>query len=242
MRGTMLWTGACLFLGLSSCAAVQVVTDDGLALQFAADGDLQAVAVDGRPLPAGELTGGFYVTEATSEREEIITNGSLEVDADGDGVPDGFSSGGVWQRDNTVAHSGKWSMKAEVPGPEDGMSGSFGIVVPVEGGGTYLASFWLKCKGRAGRYGTSIGYLQQQDAQGKRTTDVFQQTMKGGVTGDSDWKSVALVVTTEGDTRRIYFRTDIYHGTGTLWADDFSLIKVGGAAKHLPTRAVATQG
>jgi hypothetical protein len=239
MRGTFLCTAALAALGAASCMALEVATDDGLALEFATNGEVQSVAVDGRALPLADLVGGFHVAEVTAERQELVANGSLETDADGDGVPDGFSPDGVWERDNTVARSGEWSMKAVVPGPEDGMSGGFGITVPVEGGGTYLASFWLRCEGRAGTHGTSVGYMQQRDAEGQRTTDIFQHMMGGGVAGTTtDWKRVSLVLTTEGDTRQLNFHTNIYRSYGTLWADDFSLIKVGGMAEHLPTRAI----
>ncbi len=235
----------CLLLVFLACpllSALELATSDGLALRFAEGGDLQAVVVDGKALPSGDLRGGFFVAEIASEGEELVRNGSLELDEDGDGVPDGFSSGGVWQRDNTVAHTGQWSMKAHVPGPEDGMSGSFGIVVPVEGGATYLVSFWLKSQGRGGSHPSSIGYIQQQNAAGERTTQAFQQLMSGGVTGDSDWTRISTMLTTEGDTRRLYVRTDIYRAYGTLWADDFSVRKLATSAQHLPTQATADDG
>lgn len=228
-----------LALALYPCGAVEVTTDDGLALRFSVSGEIEALVVDGRALPASTQPGGFRVAEARPGGEELVSNSSLEEDADGDGVPDGFVSGGLWQRDNTVAHTGSWSMRAEVPGPEDQNSGSFGVIVPVEGGGTYLASFWLRSARRAGRHPASGGYLQQQDAQGERTTTVFQQMMSGGVTGDSDWKQVSLVVTTEGNTRRLFIRTDIYFGTGTLWADDFSVQRIGAPPEPFPTTAAA---
>ena len=239
MRETILFAAAVILIGVAMCPAGEVVTDDGLALEFSINGEVKAVIADGRALPTGNLVGGFHVTEVTGDRRELVANGSLEDDADGDGVPGGFSSGAMWERDSTVARNGRWSMKAVVPGPEDGMSGSFGITVPVQGGGTYLASFWLRCEGRGGTHGTSTGYMQQQDAQGQRTTAFFQHMMSGGVTGTThDWKRVSLVVTTEGDTRQLHFRTDIFRAYGTLWADDFSLIEVSRTPEHLPTRAV----
>jgi len=238
MRTVALWIGIALVLPLYAAPAeVSVGTDDVLLLWFADDGDLAGMSLDGRALPASDITGGFYVSEVSAEAEELLENSSLELDDDGDGVPDGFSAGGVWKRDNTVARSAAWSMKAEISGTADKMSGSFGVVVPVEGGATYLASFWLKCASRGGRHAASTGYMQQQNEAGERTTEVFQQMMSGSVTGTSDWKPVRMLLTTEGDTRKLYFRTDIYYGYGTLWADDFSLKKVGGSPEHFPTRA-----
>ncbi len=227
-------------LAACCCAAAQVTTDDGVALQFSDGGEISGIAIEGTALPTCEQPGGFWVAEVAAGGEELVGNGSLEEDADGDGVPDGFTSGGVWARDNAVARTGEWSMKAHVLGPEDGMSGSFGVIVPVEGGGTYLAGFWLKSEGRAGRYASSGGYLQQRDAAGERTTGVFQQMMHGGVTGDSGWRQVSLVATTEGDTRQLFIRTDIYRGTGTLWADDFSVVRLGASAQPFPTGAIET--
>ena len=211
-----------------------VATTDGLALDFNAQGDV-ALLLNGKPLPRLPLPGGFYVAEVAQAGTEIIKNGSLEEDADGNGIPDGFLSGPYWSRDNTVSHTGRWAMKCEIPATQDKVSGSFGIVAPVKGGATYLLSFWLKAKGRAGRSAASCGYVQQQDDAGRRTTETFQHMMNGGVSGDSDWKRVSLLLTTEPATRNLYFRTDIYRGHGTLWADDFGLIELGAQAKPFPT-------
>jgi hypothetical protein len=240
MQRTALLAVSCsVLLGSAASGETTVATSDSLALQFSEAGELISVQLDGRDLPAGELIGGFFVTDVGDDAEELIDNGSLERDEDGDGVPDGFSSGGVWERDNTVARTGQWSMKADIPGEGDGMSGSLGIVAPVEGGATYLASFWLKCERRGGSTAASTGYLQQQDEAGERTTEVFQHMMSGSVMGTSDWRPVRMLLTTEGDTRRVFFRTDIYRGYGTLWADDFALQRVAERRAHLPTRAEA---
>jgi len=239
MRDTALWIGIVLAMSASSAfAQASVATADGLSLKFADKGDITGVDLDGRLMPGGEIIGGFHVSEVTREGEELIANGSLEQDTDGNGVPDGFYSEGVWKRDSTVARTGKWSMRAEVPGKEDGLSGSFGITAPAEGGATYLVSFWLKSKGLGGRYAATTGYVQEQNEKGEYTTKVFQHMMSGSVSRDQDWTRISLVLTTEGDTRKLNFRTNIYYGYGILWADDFSLKKVSGSAQYVPTRAV----
>ena len=243
MRRTILWSIAVWYLLLGEVLAASIVsTTDGLGLRFGAGSALEALVVDGQPLPAADLAGGFYVSEVSGEGAELIANGSLEEDRAGNGVPDGTTKDGVWQRDHTVARTGKWSMKAVVPGPDDGMSGSLGVIVPVEGGATYVASFWLKCEGRGGHSPASIGYLQQRNEKGVRTTEVVQRQMSGSVTGTRDWTPVRMMLTTEGDTRQLYFRTDIYHGTGTLWADDFSLKKISSIPVPLATGVVAADG
>ena len=216
----------------------RVATTDGLALEFSERGDV-GLGLHGKALPRLSLPGGFHVAELTQAGAEIISNGSLEEDTDGNGVPDGFVAGQYWSRDSTASHTGRWSMKCEIPGPEDKISGSFGIVAPVKGGATYMLSFWLKAKGRSGRTPASCGYVQQRDEAGKRTTEAFQEMMRGGVSGDSDWKRISLLLTTEPATRRLYFRTDIYRGHGTLWADDFSLIEFSADARPFPTTARA---
>ncbi len=226
-----------LILAATAGNAATVETADDLALQFADAGDLQAVLVDGRALPANGLTGGFHFAEVQPGGEELVTNASLEEDADADGVPDGFVMRGDWARDDAVARTGDRSVRIEVPGPDDAVSGDFGVIVPVEGGGTYIVSFYLRARGRAGQIAHSTGYVQQQDAEGARTTNVFQHTMAGGASGDSNWQRVSYALTTEGDTRRLWIRTNIYRGIGTLWADDFSVIRLGHGAIPLPTRA-----
>lgn len=224
------------------CYAARVETADDLALQYADGGDLQAVVVDGRALPADGLTGGFHFAEVRPGGEELVPNASLEEDADGDGVPDGFVMRGDWTRDDAVARTGDWSVRVEIPGPEDAISGDFGVIVPVEGGGTYVVSFYLRSEGRAGQVAHSTGYVQQQNAAGERTTNVFQHTMSGGASGDSDWQRVSYALTTEGDTRQLWVRTNIYRGIGAIWADDFSVIRLGHGAIPFPTRSEATDG
>ncbi|NOY81456.1 MAG: hypothetical protein GXP31_10685 [Kiritimatiellaeota bacterium] len=233
---SVFWCAA--FGGPAGLAQLSGKTADGLSLRSLPGSGITAAAVDGKVLPSGETHGGLFVSEVKEQTEELLSNGSLGKDDDGDGVPDGFRSTGKWVRDNRVARTGRWSAKAEIPGKQDGMSGSFGVLAPVEGGSTCMASFWLKCRGRGGRYPAGVGYLQQQNQDGERTTGVFQQMMSGGVSGTADWTRVWMLLTTEGDTRQLCFRADIYHGHGTLWVDDFSLKKIAAAVK-VPTRAIA---
>jgi len=228
-------------MATSASAEVSVATTDGLRLRFQDGGDASELVVDGKPLPSGQVRGGFYAAEVRGDGKEVVVNGSLEQDADKDGTPDGGVSGGVWRRDNSVARTGVWSMKAHIPGTEDRMSGSFGVVAPVEGGATYLVSFWLKCEGRAGRNPASIGYIQQQDERGERTTEVFQHIMSGGASGTEDWRRTHMLLTTAGDTRKLYVRTDIYRGYGTLWADDFSVKKLSESAVRLPGKTTRAE-
>ena len=244
----LMWTpilSCIIVLGLCAGAAAQplrVATDDGLALQFSQDGGISSISLDGRALPKLSLPGGFYVAEVSQAGKEIIWNGSLETDDDGNGIPDGFSASSYWSRDDTEKHNGNWSMKCHVPGTEDKNAGSFGTVAPVKGGTTYLVSFWLKARGRGGRHPASVGYIQQQDETGNRTTEVFQHGMRGGAGGDSDWRRVELMLTTEPTTRKLYIRTDIYYGYGTIWADDFSLLELSAEAKPFPTTPRAEDG
>lgn len=238
MRAVM---GGCLALLLSLPAAVpqalQVATTDGLSLRLDAKGNVSHVSVAGKALPMLRTRGGFYVAEVSTGGDELVTNSSVEQDVDADGVPDGFSASSYWKRDASQARSGQWSMRCAVPGTQDVNAGSFGVTVPVEGGCTYLISLWLKSQGRAGRHPSSIGYAQQQDSRGQRTTEEFQHMMHGGVIGDTDWSPVSLLLTTRADTRRLHFRTDIYYGHGTLWADDFSCVRLQTQAQPFPTGA-----
>lgn len=224
-------------------AQTMVATGDGsLALDFELGGGRVRVLVRGAPLPQLPAPGGFSVADVTRPGEELLANGDLEADADGDGVPDGFIAGRGWVRDSDEAHGGRYSVRCHLPGPEDGTSGDFGVTVPVQGGRTYLVSFWLKCRGRAGRYPASTGYIQQQDDAGRRTTEVFQHTMPAGVAGGQDWTRTELLLTTEPATRKLFVRTNIYRGYGTLWADDFSVREAGLDPEPLPTEVSPRPG
>ncbi|OGV66829.1 MAG: hypothetical protein A3K18_30280 [Lentisphaerae bacterium RIFOXYA12_64_32] len=219
-----------------------VTTGDGLALDFGADGGSVRMLLKGAPLPALPGGGGFYVAEATQGGAELIRNCSLEDDTDSNGGPDGFAAGPEWTRDNTQAHTGQWSMRCDIPGTEDKTSADLAVTVPAVGGKTYLVSFWLKCKGRGGQCPASIGYIQQQDDAGQRTTTVFQHNMAGGVSGDRDWARNELLLTTEQATRKLLVRTNIYRGCGTLWADDFSVMELDMEARPLFAKVSAASG
>ena len=218
-------------------ADLRLQSSDGLGLVFREGGELRAVSARGKPLPVGAAQGGLFLTTTRTERRNLLTNGSLEADADSDGVPDGCISEGLWKRDDAIAHTGRWSMRCEIPGTEDQRSGSFGAVVPVRGAGTYRISMWMRSRGRGGTNAGSIVYVQQQDGNGARTTPEFQQSLAGGVSGDSDWTEVSGLVTTQAATRRLYVRTDIWRGYGTLWVDDIAVEELAGESAHLATRA-----
>ncbi|WP_275900273.1 polysaccharide deacetylase family protein [Pyxidicoccus trucidator] len=105
---------------------------------------------------------------------ELLPNPSLEVDADGDNVPDcwkrtnaGTSSGG-WSR-TTDAHSGSWAQRVSITSLSSGaerrleVRQDFGPCAPsVVTGHRYRVSAWYKTAARAGFrafYRTSTGWV-----------------------------------------------------------------------------------
>ncbi len=237
------WLGMVLLVTCPAAAQdLSVKTEDGLELVLTPNGGIATVRAAGEELPLGKQPGGFFLAEAPRELPpNLIQNGSLEQDADRNGIPDGFRCGSDWSREGSGAHSGKYCMKCAIPGPEDKISSSLLCEVPVEGGTAYLVSLWLKSEKRAGHYAASVAYLQQLDENGERTTAQFQQTLGGSVRGDQQWTKLRLALVTQPNTRRITLRTDIFRGHGTIWADDFSVQKLGSTPAPL-TGQVRPQG
>ena len=76
-RGLSALVSVLVGVGLAAAAQTVVSTSDGLGLRFGAAGALDALLVDGQPLPAAGLAGGFFVSEVDGAGEELIANSRL---------------------------------------------------------------------------------------------------------------------------------------------------------------------
>ena len=130
--------------------ALDLNTTDGLAVRLDGSGAIGRVRVGGSDLPlAGP--GGFFVADVARipvRDVELLPNPGFETLAAGQ--PTGWSVGHDWTVDTTVAHSGKASMRVEVPGQKAASSGLLAADVPVRANGLYHVSMWLRTEiGRA---------------------------------------------------------------------------------------------
>lgn len=178
-------------------------------------------------LPPGSLSA------APGAPGEMLPNGSFEQDADGNGVPDGwtinrFDTESTVQLDNTVAHTGKHSIRID-----GDAKGRAGVVVgfrgkQVEVNAAYLLSGWVKGEGEsASSYGTSVR-ITSVGADGS----VLKSDYRVVNPVPRDWAPVEwLVALPEGTTsfNLVFF----HHGEGKAWWDDVSL------RRAQPVRAVA---
>ncbi|MCY1020568.1 polysaccharide deacetylase family protein [Pyxidicoccus sp. MSG2] len=159
---------------------------------------------------------------------QLLPNPSLEVDADGDNVPDCWkrtnagTQSGSWSR-TTDAHSGSWAQRVTLTSLSTGgerrleIRQDFGTCPPsVVVGRRYRVSAWYKTTARAGFrafYRTASGWVAWSAGPDLPTSTSYRQGewLTPPVPSGAVAISVALAL----------------RSTGTLTMDDFSLVDAG---------------
>jgi len=193
-------------------------TGDGLSLALSAKGRITGLRIGRTDLPLrGE--GGFAIADFhhQPEAENLIPNPGFEQGAAGWRLGKGQSL------DTEIFHSGRASVRLEVPGPAPGSS-NVGCLIPVKANTRYRVSMWV----RRQNVGVCGAYVSERDDKnrltGKRTQVGAAIAKKDGV-----WLPLTWELVTQPETTRLSVRADIYKSTGTLWLDDFSLIEANEA-------------
>ncbi len=216
---------------------LEVTTGDGLALTFDQRGRIAAVRLDGRALPLIAPAWPFEAADAGAAiagAKNLLPNPSFEEDADGDGVPDGWSYGKYWAWDRTVAHTGRASLRVSVPGTEDRITGELHAPrYPAKPGEHWVFSFWAKTKNSAGQWQSHM-YILQLDENGRWAAPQIPIPTRKGT---NDWFSVRRAFVVAPGTKYVSFYANIYQGHGTCWYDDVSLKRIDPAPKPCVGRA-----
>ena len=199
--------------------ALDLSTTDGLALRMDSSGAISHIRLGGSDLP---LTGpgGFYVADVARipvHDTELLSDPGFETLAAGQ--PTGWNVGHDWTVDTTVAHSGKASMRVDIPGPKAASSGALAADVPVRANTSYQVSMWLRTENSA-----PCMYLVQTDAQGRMRADCPQTCVSHART-KSDWFQLTCTLTTDSSCRTLRVYTNIWEGTGKAWVDDVSVTR-----------------
>lgn len=170
---------------------------------------------------------------AEAPTKDLVKNGGMEVDADGNGVPDDWVLAGPMPNakvtlDPAVKHGGEKSVKYSDP---VGLGNHFRLtqVVPVEPGKNYVCSLWLKGENvKALSDGGPIivdatwFHSSQPDEKDKGTV-AFSKELPSDV-GSFDWKKIVfLTKSAPADAKYLRLAIVMYQSSGSVWIDDVSV-------------------
>ena len=164
---------------------------------------------------------------------ELATNGDFEVDANLDNIPDGWTvnnkNGATWTIDKTLASSGAWSMRLDVPAPTINSSSAtlartFNGVVP----NSYYC-IWAKARAQ------NIVSVEPQLTIYVRNAGGQVRVLQSDVTwSTAGWIDFGICLRTPSDANNIVVYSRIQNpGTGTFWLDDIHLIRVNGGLRNI---------
>ncbi len=207
--------GLVLLTAVTVANARELATGDGLSLQMDDRGAVTQVRVGADEL---RLTrpGGCYVADVAgiAAREvDLVDNPSFETLAAG--RPTGWDVGQDWSLDQTVARTGRCSMKVQLAAARP--SGGLSIELPVQPNTPYRVSMWLKTAGCAPSF-----YTVQLDAAGRPDPD-HPQVCISHANKHSDWFQLSSDLVTSPVCRRLRVYSNLWHQVGTAWLDDVAV-------------------
>jgi hypothetical protein len=221
-------------LGLLAPALAEgavVESGDGLRLELSDSGQVTGLQIGTVALP---LTGagGFAIADFQKQPAPVnlVPNPSFENDAAGWRLAKSLSV------DHAVFHSGKTSLRIDIPGPGPATSADAMVVVPVKPNTHYRVGMWV----RRQQVGVCGAYSSERDAEG-RPSGKQGQTGVGIPRQDGVWLPLSWDVLTEPRTRQLLLRANIYRSAGTLWVDDYFIEEVQeGVYQPVPGRLTAS--
>ena len=160
--------------------------------------------------------GGFALADFKNQPEPVnlVPNPGFEAGTVGWRLAKGQSL------DSQVFHSGRASVRLEVPGPQPASS-NLEVVVPVKPNQRYRVGLWIAAR----TVGVCGAYSSDRDDR-NRLTGKVTQLARSIPRQDGVWLPLSWEITTEPKTTRLSLRADIYRSTGTLWVDDFFVHEV----------------
>ena len=187
-----------------------------------------------KPCIVGAILLGFSVSvvaQTTSERATVQQALGFENQTGATLTGWHTSPPGTVSADNSVAHSGKWSVRLERDAKSAGGQAVITRGLPVDfAGGVVELRGWLRLKDVSG----DAGFWLREDADGHSVE--FKNMQSQQVKGTEDWTQYSLFLPVNAEAQQLYFGV-IMSGTGTVWADDLELLVDG---KPIADAAVAT--
>jgi hypothetical protein len=128
---------------------------------------------------------------------------------------------GTVAADNSVAHTGKWSVRLQRDGQSAGTFSAIGRGLPVDfQGGTVELRGYLRLKDVSGNAG--LWLRQDGDGQTLSLENMESQQVKG----TRDWAQYRITLPINPKAQQLMIGV-LVEGTGTLWADDLELLVDG---------------
>lgn len=200
--------------GLAPGAVVE--SGDGLRLELSDRGQVSGLRIGDVPLPL-TAAGGWALADFQDQpaAANLVPNPGFENDAAGWRLAQGLSV------DHGVFHSGRTSLRIDVPGPQPASSPDVMVIVHVKPNTHYRVGMWMR-RQNAGGCGA---YASERDAAGHLSG---KQTQTGASIARQDgvWLPLSWDIVTEARTRQLSLRANIYRSTGTVWVDDFFIHEV----------------
>jgi hypothetical protein len=195
--------------GIPTRAAV-LESGDGVRLELTAQGRVTALRIGETKLPL-VAPGGFGIADFQHQPEPVnlVPNPGFEEGTRGWRLASGQFL------DAQISHSGKNSVRLEVPGPQP-ESSNLEVMVPVKPNKRYRVGLWVR---RAG-VGVCGAYSSERNDR-NQLTGKQSQTGPSVPKKDKTWLPLRWEITTQPQTTRLSLRANIYRSTGTLWLDDF---------------------
>ncbi len=136
--------------------------------------------------------------------------------------------------DNTVVHSGKWSVRIErtPDSPQQFTTVTAAVPVAVTGSRIQLRG-WMRTQDVSGF--AALWMRQDGDTPGLAFDSL--QNRDGGVKGTTEWTEYTLSLPLHAEAQRLYFGF-LVSGAGKAWADDLQLLVDGKPVWEAPKRPV----
>ena len=122
--------------------------------------------------------------------------------------------------DSLEKHTGKYSLKMEMPGNPNGRFGGFTGSLPIEivAGKNVEYKGWIKTKDVKSGY---AGLWFRVDGESNASLG-FDDMNDRGLKGDNDWTQVSIKMDISMEVKNIYYG-GLFPGEGTAWFDDLEL-------------------
>lgn len=212
----------------------------GLAAYYIAAGDYTYFAIGQHPYvraedkwfaaierDIGKPLGGPFVFYSYEPDQapvgNLLANGGFELDADGDGKPDGWQLASPVEFVASPVHGGRRAAQIRSTNPAINNINKYYITLKPHT--TYTLVAWMRTENVVGRPGAQVYPYEFEDAP---VTGMIT------VVGTTPWRRYSMTFTTGDDaTGRINFR--MFQATGTAWFDDIAVFE----GVHLPWRVMA---
>lgn len=187
---------------------------DGLRVQFSDQGRVTRMDIGSTRLPL-KAPGGLSVAdfERPPDLVNLVPNPGFEEGAKAWRLEKGQTL------DTTIAHSGRASIRLEVPGPQPGTT-NLGVTVAVKPNTAYRVEMWVRLHNVQKGPGGGPGFFYTELDDKNHYVGVVQ--VGTSLTPQNDrWMPVSWTFVTRPQTRKLLMRGTIFRTTGTLWLDDF---------------------